>query len=401
VPPDDDGPKFNDDLLANPGDRQKIVEHFPTVIHILDQKELQDYFRKYKDAADAAKRRSRTWGGQAIALGTAAILLAGLEIIAESHSGFLAAHLGEGGVNALLLTIALIAAGCGIASLVIGGFGVLFGSRKREWLHNRFMAETIRQFHFQTLIARLPDILESLQPGNAADEEKAKAAFATKRAKWLSELQHSFEGHIGSRFESVIGFRDDDGWLHGQKQHFSAGADRPELEPLFAAYRQLRIHHQLNYVNHKLGLDYRIFSSLPRRQAAILQGVSTWGIAMLFTIHIVLLVGVVAIALSPLALGGHESFVHAFAPVSGFFNAVIIAIPVVILATRAIENGLMPEWEIDRYEKYRAGVDAILRKYDASDTQAKKLHVAREMERLAFDEMRDFLRINDKAIFVM
>lgn len=404
----DDGPKFNDDLLANPGDLQKFEDHFPTVVHVFDDKKLQAYFKKYEVLASAAKSKSRKWGARAIVLGTAAILLAGLEIILESYSGHgddgvLRAQLGDTAVyvvNALLLLVALIAAGFGISSVVISGFGVLFGRKKREWLYHRFAAETIRQFHFQTILARLPDILESMQHADAKAQKRAKAAFESKRMKWLSELQSRFEGHVGSWFEGVIGLREE-GWWHRQRPQFDLGADRPELEPLFSSYRQLRIEHQLNYANHKLEFDYKIFSSMPRRQAFVLETVRTWGLAVLFTIHIAVLIIVIGVALSRLAFGGHEFFLNTFASVSGFLNAVIIAIPVVILATRTVANGLLPEWEIDRYEKYRAGVEAILRQYDTSDTQLKKLALMHEMERLAFGEMRDFMRSNDRSIFLI
>jgi hypothetical protein len=399
---DSDDPIFNDDLLANPTDRDRFTKLFPSVIHVLDDPDLQDYFKRFNVIAGNAKSKSRKWGGWAIILGTAAILLAGAEIIVDQHVASLKSHIGGTGANVSLLLLASVAAAFGIISVLVGGFGILFGKRKREWLHNRFMGETIRQFHFQSMIARLPEILASLhgQDDNARNE--ARGAFQSKRRQWLSEFQDTFRGRIGPMFEAVIGLGDSDGWRHTQRGMPALGGDHPELEPLFAAYRLLRFEHQRNYATYKLQMDHRIlFSSFPRRQMEILQAVGAWGIGMLFSIHILVLLGVVIIALVELTLSGQEAPTDTFSPVSGFLNAVIISIPVLVLATRAFENGLMPESEIDRYEKYRAGVEGALRQYDESKTQAERLVAMRQLERLAFEEMRDFLRTNSKSVFVI
>ncbi|MGE5217503.1 MAG: hypothetical protein ACM3SP_10930 [Chloroflexota bacterium] len=70
-------------------------------------------------------------------------------------------------------------------------------------------------------------------------------------------------------------------------------------------------------------------------------------------------------------------------------------------ATRAVEEGLQPEREIERYQQYRSAVRAILDRFDEALSQKSKLVVMRDMERLAFDEMRNFLITNERARFVM
>ncbi len=152
---------FNDDLLANKGDRRAVHELYPTLEHALYHPELVAYFKKFNDRADSAKKMSRTWGKLSIVLGAAALVLAATEIVArfliESHSSWcIVRFMIEYHFS---LAIGGIAAACGILSVAIGGFGVLFGSRKQQWLHIRFMGERIRQFHFQSLIAQLPQIL--------------------------------------------------------------------------------------------------------------------------------------------------------------------------------------------------------------------------------------------------
>ena len=80
---------------------------------------------------------------------------------------------------------------------------------------------------------------------------------------------------------------------------------------------------------------------------------------------------------------------------------VIIWLALAALATRAVQEGLQPEREIERYQQYGSAVRAILERYDEASSQGSKLEIMREMERLAFDEMRDFLITNERSRFVM
>jgi len=162
-----------------------------------------------------------------------------------------------------------------------------------------------------------------------------------------------------------------------------------DLEPLFDAYRELRILHQLGYANYKLHDDHRVFSAMPRRQLTILsQAVFAW-IVLLVVMH----GGVLAGAIFPGSV--FEAFHSPNAVV------VIIWLALAALATRAIEQGLQPEREIERYQQYRSGIRAILERYDEASSQKSKIEIMREMERLAFDEMRNFLVTNERSRFVM
>jgi hypothetical protein len=162
-----------------------------------------------------------------------------------------------------------------------------------------------------------------------------------------------------------------------------------DLDPVFNAYRELRILHQLDYADYKLQNDYRIISVMPRRQLVVLSQVAFTWLILLVVMH----VGVLAGALVPASIFAafHSS------------NAIVLIIWLALaaLATRAVEEGLQPEREIERYQQYRSAVRAILERYDEASTQKSKLEIMREMERLAFDEMRNFLITNERARFVM
>lgn len=395
----DNEPIFNDDLLTNPGDYEALSKRFESIMHVLYDENLQTYFLHYDIAANIAKRSSRKSGAWAIGLGTIAILLAGVEIITDYYITFFVTAVGHHVTNVLLFLIAGIAAACGIASVIVGRMRVLIGKRKRQWLHNRFMSETIRQFHFQSLIVHLPEILDSLKGADECAKQSAREIYKAKRAEWWSEFQNEFRGRIGPMFDNVIDFSDRDGWRHRRRKLHDIEGDRLELEPLFEAYRLLRLQHQYKYARYKLQDDHKIFlSSFPRQQAAVLRAVGTWGIGALFTIHI-LVIGFMIIFAT--LVGGVDVFAEIFSLWSGLLNSAIILIPIVILATHAFENGLLPEWEVDRYEKYQAATAAALEQYDVSNTQAEKIIAMLRMEQLAFEEMRDFLRANNRAIFMM
>ena len=140
--------KFNDDLLIWDEDVEYIKKKYPTLLHILDFDDLKKVFLEYDEPANAAKRRSRVWGYVTIVLAVGALLGASAYPMYEDAS---AAE-----------TFGLLAAICGVASVPIGYWGLMFGKAKREWLYRRLMTERLRQFHFQTIVFRLPELLASL-----------------------------------------------------------------------------------------------------------------------------------------------------------------------------------------------------------------------------------------------
>jgi hypothetical protein len=165
--------------------------------------------------------------------------------------------------------LVLVSASAGTVSVAIGGMGILFAGKKREWLHRRFMTERIRQFHFQTFVFRLPEILASLQ------NDQAKAAFRSNRKGWVEAFKSRFDGKLAAEFSK--NFNEDIGtdiWLHEDQRERNEIPDNKDLDPLFRAYRDLRIMHQIGYANYKLKDDHKIFSNAPRRQANVLSSVA-------------------------------------------------------------------------------------------------------------------------------
>jgi hypothetical protein len=363
-------------------DRKLAKRKYSSIFHALDHPELRDLFCEYDAPAKRAKRTGLIAGLWAIGFGVSALAIAASE--------FLVTHpiADEGTSHTTNWTGFVLAAAsglCGLLSYLIGTIGVLSAERKRRWLYFRLMTERIRQFHFQTLVFRLPQILASLE------NDAAKSKFLAERALWFESFRSRLVGKLDSAFTAVIREEEKNNvWLYnGVAERPVAPDDSDDLVPVFDAYRELRILHQLDYADYKLHNDHRLISPMQRRQLEILSQVAFTWLILLLVMHIGVLVG----AIFP------QTFFTAFN--SSTAVVVIIWLALAALATRAVQEGLQPEREIERYQQYGSAVRAILERYDEASSQGSKLEIMRDMERLAFDEMRNFLITNERSRFVM
>jgi hypothetical protein len=362
-----DGHKFNDDLLLAREDRELAARKYPAIEHVLDHPELRDLFVAKDQPANRAKRRARKAGLWAIGLVWFALVIA-------SSEHFLAG-------TELATPLAVISAACGLIGVIIGGTGILFAAKKQEWLYGRLLTERIRQFHFQTFVFRWPEILRSLSG------EEARIAFQVQRKLWFDEFHARFHGKLDAQFTSTVEDETQKGmWLHETER--GENSEDPALDPLFQAYRELRIMHQIGYANHQLKDDRRVFSAAPRRQAAVFSSFSFVCVILVCAIHVAVLAGV----LSQSPVWEHYAKIA---------SLVIVWIAIAALAIRAIEDGLQPEREAERYQQYRSSVSFVLERFDRAASQREKLQIMQEMERLVFDEMRNFLISGNRTRFVL
>jgi hypothetical protein len=372
--------KFNDDLLVGPGDLALAAGRFPTIEHVLGHRELRELFLSYDKPANAAKKQGRMAGFLAIALVYAALALAATEYVARSH------HEGSSLWWKVVFfareAVPFVSAAMGIAGVVIGGMGILTARRKASWLQGRLMTERLRQFHFQSFVLRSREIAASLA------DEQARVQFLKKRNTWFEGFKGRFVDRLAGELTRTIGEEaEEDAWLHATPGEPDA-VDNPLLEPLFDAYRELRIEHQLSYCNYKLREDARLLSDAPQHQTIILSNTGLICIVLLFFIHVLVLCW---------ALFSPKTWPLASVAV----NLCVTWIAFAALAVRSVEQGLQPEREIERYQQYRSGVRAVLQRFNQAKSQTEKLRVMREMERLTYDEMQNFLATNARARFVM
>jgi hypothetical protein len=79
----------------------------------------------------------------------------------------------------------------------------------------------------------------------------------------------------------------------------------------------------------------------------------------------------------------------------------VVWVAIVALATRAAEEGLQPAREVERYSEYRSSLLQLLDQFRKSDSAVGKLSAMREVERVSYQEMRGFVRINDSSRFIL
>jgi hypothetical protein len=356
--------RFNTDLLINPGELESARLAFPRIVHILDHPALRQAFIRFDRPSNAAKKKGRIAGLLAIALG-----MVSLAIAAAAPD---------------IRALGLFAALCGVASIVIGLGGALYAGAKRRWLCNRLMTERLRQFHFQAFVCRWREIGASLA---APDKQRD---YSEQRETWFNRLIAPFPGQLDSELTDLL---DDDTaercWLHPSPRLPGPDEDTSSLKELFVAYRELRILHQLHYANYKLREEQDMFSWSPRLQDAIFSNTILICILAIFVLHL-------CIAFS-IAVGARIGWLESGINV----HIVVIWIAILALGFRALQEGLQPEREIERYRHYRASLRAVRDRFDKAVSAAEIFEIMLEMERLSFDEMRNFLRSNNEARFLL
>ena len=248
-----DNHKFNDDLLLHEEDRKLALTKYPSIFHVLDHAELRHFFSKYDVPANRAKHTGLMAGILAIGFGFGALGIAALELLYTQNTTY-------------GIALAIISGLCGVLSFLIGSVGLLFAGRKRNRLRYRLIGEKVRQFHFQMLVFHLPEILASLK------DDAAKTLFLSERKLWFETFRAQLVGKLDSAFTAII--QEDESikpWLFGDAAKRKTAAEIQEnrdLDPVFDAYRELRIVHQLDYTSYKLQDDHRVISAMPRRQVA-------------------------------------------------------------------------------------------------------------------------------------
>lgn len=370
--------KFNDDLLfLSDQDRKQVETSFPILIRVLDFPQLREEFDKYDEIANRSKKRLRRYGLLTIGLGVSALIGASVEPLYD--------HIPSLFWTAIIVLSAL----AGVSSILISAFGVIRSASKNEWLEARLMTERLRQFQFQTLVFHIPSILRCI--AQASDFE---AEFNKIRDRWFSTFRMEHADHLSAKLKEVL---DDDSEeqfsLHDADALESTAGKEPVLNELFAAYRLLRIRHQILYANYKLGGDSFDF---PRKQVSILSGISLICILFVFFAHFAVSISTVSELLPFDAVKNALLFLQG-APV----HVLIIWTVIAALAARTFEEGLQPTREVERYTAYRARLGRLLYHFDQASNLSDRVRLMMEIERLVYQEMREFLKTNYEARFVL
>jgi hypothetical protein len=346
-----DEPKYNWDIATTE----------PPLAH----KALQTRFHQIDKLANAEKSSSRKRGYIAVALGAVSLLTAS------------AASLLESSYEVYLSQFAAIA---GVCSIAIGVFGVLHAGAKRKWLELRYQTERLRQFHFQSAIALLPELL-------AQQTDPTSNRFTAQRDELFKRfsLLH-LDVAAGDRLGAILRDADEEGWMFGDLPA-TPPADNAAFRAFEREYRHYRLAAQIDYCDKKL--NRRQQASMPKTPA---EQAITFGAIALFCILGATMLHVVT-AGAPDSIIPHE--------VKRWLNVGVLWLAVAVLGVRALEEGLRPQREVERYRQYRSALRSIGARLDASDNPAEKIAAMKQLELISFEEMVNFLKDNDQARFVM
>ena len=157
------------------------------------------------------------------------------------------------------------------------------------------------------------------------------------------------------------------------------------LNQILDAYEKTRLNGQVQYTNYILSTEGS-FWRLPRKQAFWLGQVAFSLVICAFGTNLVALLG-----------AGFPGF-PIQAAVLGAFG---IALAILAVATRAIEEGLSPHREVQRMEKYAAVIDQVRVDFTSTQSQSKKRDAIKLLEQAATEEMIEFLSANENARFVL
>ncbi len=359
---------FNTDLLLGSTDQDEAKRAYPDIFFALDNEALRDTFRPYDDRANLAKARSRRWGVFAVWLASAALLLAGGEMLYHDLP------------KSTVRIIAAIGGIAGIVSVLIGVFGIMFRERKMRWLADRLATERIRQFHFQSYVAGAAKILEG------AKDPAAREKFINERAEKFSAFEKDFLTHIDATLHELVHAEDTGDGALWEEDSAEIDPDHPHLEQYLDAYVGFRFQRQIDYCNLILRERKGFWKHAPISQARILGGIALVCVLGILVLHGLVFFGAVAnIAWMKGPL------VHVFA-----IWAAIIA-----LTARTLEEGFQPEREIERMRQYRLSLKRIFGRFQKSSTPKGKLAAMMDLEKLTYEEMGLFLKSNYEAEFVM
>jgi hypothetical protein len=208
--------------------------------------------------------------------------------------------------------------------------------------------------------------------------------FIRDRQHWLEFLKNKIVNGRDGEFENLMGdTNDNDVWLYHDCDSDISGIKSERMKELFEAYNALRIEHQIRYANIKISTDDRVSSRL---QLALLGNATIIGLAALVALHIFIAMSV--------------AINSAYTPPE-LLHVLVIWIAIIALAVGTLNEGLRPSREIDRYQDYRAATRGIRDRFNAAKSDAERLEVMKDLERLSFYEMREFLKIHNDAKFIL
>jgi hypothetical protein len=352
----------NDDLFLTEAAQAQWREGHPDAFRVLDFPDLRAEFSVHDPLAGQARKTAQWWG-------TVSVLTAGLGVILGSVTSAL-----PGDWHRTLAPVYSAMVFCGG---VISLWLYATSGQRYVWLAHRFWTERIRQFHFQFVLSHLDLAVRAMRDDAALTEyRKLRAtAFADfkAQAKHAPERIHQLKTDVT---EAQVWIDPD--WAKPPKL---PDGPRADLDILLDALRRLRIDVQTQYAGAKL---------TAHRHSP---GWRAWWFGAVGDVS----TGLVAACA---CLAGIAMIVPAFSGWHSWLWAGVGAFGALGLMARVMEQGLQTQIDHERYEWYDSAVQAAGARY-AEGGLRDKIAALREMEVLAYQEMRRFIVAHLRAKFLM
>jgi hypothetical protein len=336
----------------------------PTIQFAFHFPELLASFQEFDAEANDARDRNRRRGMLGIGLVWIALVYAA------------STPLLHGGHHSLPLRIVgVVAAALGLIGTTFGLFGLSNTSQRRRWLMARWKTEMLRLFHFQYIASRVRDIEE-------AQRQDLQSAYEARRKAALDELLTTLTTTVDHDFEEAIEPGSPEPFAFIEKQ-FATGRLSSAMKDLLAAWLTLRVEWQLEYCKAKLDNRATKHKLSPRQQENVFSHITWVCITIVMLTHFAFVVGeLVSVRMN-------------------WLETVVIWTALMALSIRALEDGLQPQREVERYEHYRASVLVSRQRFLATHDVQTKLEIMRNFEQVSLEEMRTFLRTHAKAKFLL
>jgi hypothetical protein len=359
---------FNNDIFLTEADRETSQRAFPNVYFALDNPALREIFQVHDKRANQSKSRARSWGVVAVALATLALMIAASSTLYADFP------------HEWKRAISILGAFCGIASVAIGYFGVMFRGRKLLWLTDRLATERLRQFHFQHFAAHGGAILRGV------GDPEAMKAYIARRDRDFERIRIDFLARLEDEFHAIVEAEDPDSGLLFDFTADLPDADDPHLDEYYRAYEILRFRRQIDYCNLLLSEGRNFWKHAPARQARFFGAVGLTCLVVILSLD------------SLVFMGSILDLPFLAAPI---FSVGGVLIAFFALGARTIEDGLQPGVEAERMKQYRIALNRSHVRFRNAKKPAEKIEPMIDLENAAYEEMIPFLKTNYEATFVM
>jgi len=382
--------EYNDEFFFDATMREDAARYFSNIWFALYSETISNEFRKHDDEARKLKTNFQIWGFRVVGLAVFGLSVAAIE------PTFLHPAIDADYLHKTSSKVAAALAGlAGVASVLMGYFGMGFSERKLRWLRTRLVCERIRQWRWQYFCAHIPEAI------TASADDRLKQEYASRRDGEFSSFLDGLRANQENALKVVLSQSADDPDATWVRAEFKSGIQRPDLSAaiefsdeahattigkLLAAYGNVRIGAQKRYARYLVG-DSGPFSTHPATQRAWLH---KRGIALLmaiFVLHIIVLVGTVIFHMPALALKMIS------------VSAIICAL--IALGLRTIEDGLRPSEHLGRITGYLAEVSSIEEAFNEAASGDARRYLMIALEKASYKEMVDFLQAGDRSRYVM